>query len=133
MGKIELLSNLTTNYTHQNVIEFPDSGILQFKSGKTMGSMCYTISTYEKNFESSITIIAEKGTIKIGGQYLDQLVHYNVKERFFEGIDWPLESLHKLLYKKIVHSLKNSSSSCLDAENSIETIDFIDKAPSYLA
>lgn len=133
LGKIELISNLTANYTHQNVIEFPDSGILQFKSGKTLGSMCYTISTYEKNFESSITIIAEKGTIKIGGQYLDQLVHYNVKESFFEGIDLPKEPLHKLLYKEIVHSLKNSTSSHLDAENSIETIDFIDKASSYLA
>lgn len=133
LGKIELISNLTANYTHQNVIEFPDSGILQFKSGKTLGSMCYTISTYEKNFESSITIIAEKGTIKIGGQYLDQLVHYNVKESFFEGIDLPKEPLHKLLYKEIVNSLKNSTSSRLDAENSIETIDFIDKASSYLA
>lgn len=95
--------------------------------------MCYTISTYEKNFESSITIIAEKGTIKIGGQYLDQLVHYNVKESLLEGIDLHQEPLHKLLYKEIVHSLKNSTSSRLDAENSIETIDFIDKASSYLA
>ncbi|WP_303849100.1 hypothetical protein [Apibacter mensalis] len=64
---------------------------------------------------------------------MDQLVHYNVKESFFEGIDLPKETLHKLLYKEIVHSLKNSTSSCLDAENSIETIDFIDKASSYLA
>jgi UDP-N-acetyl-2-amino-2-deoxyglucuronate dehydrogenase len=131
-GKIELISSLATNYTHQNVIEFPDSGILQFKTGDALGTMCYTIATYDKNFESSITIIAEKGTIKIGGQYMDQILYYNVKGKSSDNILLNKESLHTLLYKEIVQSLKNSTPSRIDAENAIDTIDFIDKASSYL-
>ncbi|MCO6563867.1 MAG: Gfo/Idh/MocA family oxidoreductase [Apibacter sp.] len=132
-GKIELVSNLTTNYTHQNVTEFPDSGILQFKSGETLGSMCYTISTYDKNFESSITVIAEKGTIKVGGQYMDHILYYNVEGKSYDTILLNKESLHTLLYKEIIQSLKNSTPSRIDAENTIDTIDFIDKASNYLA
>ncbi|MCT6868579.1 Gfo/Idh/MocA family oxidoreductase [Apibacter sp.] len=128
LGKLELITNLATNFTHKKVIEFNDSGIIEFKSDKTLGNMFYTISTFEKNFDSSITLIAEKGTIKIGGQYMDQLVFHNVADFPAENIALNKESLHTLMYTEIVQSLKNSKPSRIDAENAINTIDFIEKA-----
>ena len=38
-------------------------------SNNALGSIIWTTCVYNKNYEGSITIIGEKGTIKIGGQY----------------------------------------------------------------
>lgn len=61
------------NYNHPN-IEIEDTGVcsLSFANG-IMGTFNYSINATNKNMEGSLTIIAEKGTIKIGGQYLNEL------------------------------------------------------------
>jgi predicted dehydrogenase len=130
LGSLELVNNKTENFSHQNCIEFPDTGILQFKSGKTWGNMVYTISTYEKNFESSITLIAEKGTIKIGGQYMNQLLYHNVENIDPVEIECNTNKFHKNLYEDIILSLDKNTPSIADAENAAEIIGFIEKTTS---
>jgi hypothetical protein len=44
-----------------------------------MGSINYSTSVWDKNMESSITVIAENGSIKIGGQYMDKVEYCHVK------------------------------------------------------
>src|SRR3974390_2473349 len=51
---------------------------MQFHSG-VMGSLNWTTCVYNKNYEGSITIIAEFGTIKIGGQYLNKIEFWDVR------------------------------------------------------
>ncbi len=61
-------------------IEFEDSGILSFDfSSGPKGTLNYSTSIWEKNFESSIIVTAEKGTVKIGGQYMDQLQYCHIE------------------------------------------------------
>ncbi len=127
-GKIELLNHTAENFSHQDCTEFPDSGILQFRSGKTLGSMIYTTSTYEKNFQSSITIIAEKGTIKIGGQYMNELLYHNVEGIEPPEIDCSFRKFHKNLYEDILQAIKNNTPALADAENTTDFIDFIETA-----
>jgi len=64
---------------HHN-IEIEDAGVssLKFNSG-VIGSLSWTTCVYNKNFEGSITIIGEKGTIKIGGKYLNNIDYWDVK------------------------------------------------------
>lgn len=45
-----------------------------------MGSLNYSTAVWSTNLESSMTIIAENGSIKIGGPYMDQVEYCNVKE-----------------------------------------------------
>jgi UDP-N-acetyl-2-amino-2-deoxyglucuronate dehydrogenase len=61
-------------------IEIEDCGVsaLRFKNG-AIGSLLWTTCVYNKNFEGSITIIAENGTIKIGGKYLNRIEFWDVK------------------------------------------------------
>lgn len=61
-------------------IEIEDCGItqLRFASG-VMGNLTWTTTVYNKNYEGSITIIGEKGTIKIGGRYLNQIDFWDVQ------------------------------------------------------
>jgi UDP-N-acetyl-2-amino-2-deoxyglucuronate dehydrogenase len=68
------------NYCHQDSIEFEDSGvaILRFHSG-AIGTVAFTINAYNKNMEGSLTLFCEKGTIKIGGQYLNEIEYENIE------------------------------------------------------
>lgn len=66
--------------TRNHTIEIEDCGnaLLTFDSG-VMGALTWTTCVYNKNYEGSITIIAENGTIKIGGPYLNKIEYWDVK------------------------------------------------------
>lgn len=66
--------------TLNHKIEIEDCGItsMRFSSG-VLGSIFWTTCVYNKNFEGSITIIGEKGTIKIGGKYLNKIEYWDVQ------------------------------------------------------
>jgi len=78
-GDIEDVKAMGANYHHKGVIEFEDAGVvlLKFKNG-AIGSINYTVNAFGKNMEGSLTIFAEKGTIKIGGQYLNELEYQSM-------------------------------------------------------
>jgi predicted dehydrogenase len=44
-----------------------------------MGSINYTTSVYDTNLESSITVIGSKGSLKIGGQYMNEVVYCHIE------------------------------------------------------
>jgi len=67
-------------FRESDYIEFEDSGILSFNfASGPKGTLNYSTSIWEKNFESSIIVTAEKGTLKIGGQYMDKLEYCNIE------------------------------------------------------
>ena len=68
------------SFNQKEYIEFEDSGIikLNFKND-IIGILNYSTAIWNKNFESSITIIGEFGSIKIGGQYMDKIIYCDIK------------------------------------------------------
>ena len=76
------------SFNKRKYIEFEDSGILKlnFLNG-IVGVLNYSTAVWEKNLESSITIIGEKGSIKIGGQYMDKILYANIKDYVLPIID----------------------------------------------
>lgn len=82
------ISNITSqfyNFNHRGITEFADSGIILFDlecGGK--GSVNFTTSVANNNMESSITVIGEKGSLKISGQYMNQLEYFDAS-----GIEKP--------------------------------------------
>ncbi len=78
-GDIEDIKAQFYNFNHQTNTEFEDSGLVQFKFKQGgAGAINYSTSCFDKNLESSITILAEKGTIKVSGQYMDRVEHCNI-------------------------------------------------------
>ncbi len=45
-----------------------------------MGSLNYSTSVWNQNLESSMTIIAENGSVKIGGQYMNEVEYCHIKD-----------------------------------------------------
>ena len=74
VGDIGNVQVLTKNFLHQSTIDFEDTGVvaLEFTNG-ALGTINYTVNSYKKNMEGSISLFGEKGTVKIGGQYLNAL------------------------------------------------------------
>lgn len=80
VGDVRDAQAFVNNYCHQNSIEFEDSGvaILRFHNG-TIGNVNFTINSFGKNMEGSLTLFCELGTVKVGGQYLNEIEYENVK------------------------------------------------------
>jgi len=80
-GDIENIKGRMTDFNHMDTTDFEDSGILSFDfTDGGMGVLNFSTSCWDKNFESSITILAENGTIKIGGQYMNEVEYCHVKD-----------------------------------------------------
>jgi UDP-N-acetyl-2-amino-2-deoxyglucuronate dehydrogenase len=81
-GSPDKIHGFSKNFNHTNEIEFEDSGvcIMSFKNGLLAG-LNYSINAFEKNMEGSITILGSKGTIKIGGEYLNQMEYLVLEDK----------------------------------------------------
>ncbi|NJN27742.1 MAG: Gfo/Idh/MocA family oxidoreductase [Cyclobacteriaceae bacterium] len=85
-GDVSEARGFSANFDHRDIIEFEDTGTvaIKFYNG-IIGTINYTVNSYEKNMEGSISIFGDKGTVKIGGQYLNELeyqhfYHYEIKD-----------------------------------------------------
>ncbi|MFB0998369.1 MAG: Gfo/Idh/MocA family oxidoreductase, partial [Flavobacteriales bacterium] len=70
-GDIDNITGNFKDFTHKDSTTFEDSGLVTFdflKGG--MGCLNYSTAVWDKNLESSLTIIGSKGSVKVGGQYM---------------------------------------------------------------
>jgi len=73
-GEVKTVKGFAANVAHQQLIEVEDTGVFSFVTSSGIpGTLHYSINTKNKNYEGSITILAEKATIKIGGPYLNTI------------------------------------------------------------
>jgi UDP-N-acetyl-2-amino-2-deoxyglucuronate dehydrogenase len=81
-GDIEPVTGTFGNFSHEGVIEFEDTGSFHFRTskGNTAGVFSYSTCVYTENLESTITVIGSKGTIKLGGQYMNSLEYFLVDD-----------------------------------------------------
>lgn len=73
-GDIKNIQAKFADFTHKDLTDFEDSGLINFDFvNGGMGCINYSTAVWDKNLESSITVVGSKGSIKIGGQYMDQI------------------------------------------------------------
>lgn len=78
-GDITNIQAKFQDFSHEKSTDFEDSGFISFDFiDGGMGSINYSTSVWDKNLESSITIIGEKGSVKVGGQYMNEVVHCHI-------------------------------------------------------
>lgn len=139
IGDIKNAKGFSSNFNHQNQIEFEDTGavVVEFYNG-AIGTINYTVNSYGKNMEGSLTIFGEKGTVKIGGQYLNELEYQNIEN--FEFKDLPegnkaneyghyqgSMSNHEKVYENLVDVLQNGSAISTNSFEGLKTVEIIDK------
>lgn len=139
IGDIKNVEAYTANYNHKEIIEFEDTGvvIVQFQNG-AIGTINYTVNSYAKNMEGSLTIFGEKGTVKIGGQYLNELEYQNIENYKIDSL--PIGntannygnymgsmSNHDKVYENLIDVLTNNASISTSAFEGLKTVEIIDK------
>jgi predicted dehydrogenase len=79
-GDITDIQARFADFNHAGLTDFEDSGIVNFRFvNGGMGSLCYSTSVWDRNMESSMLIVAQNGSVKIGGQYMDKVEYCHVK------------------------------------------------------
>lgn len=132
-GDMKILNANFSNFDHDEMIEFEDTGIFNFTLDQGgMGTFSYTTSCYEKNFESSLTLIGSKGTIKVAGQYMDRIEYCNVKD-----VEPPTLSANDNLanirevYENAIAQIKGEKSNACSAEDGMAVVKIIEEVYSY--
>ena len=139
-GDIENIHSRFSNFNHKDLTEFrEDSGMIQFDfvNGGS-GCMNFSTSIWDKNLESSMTIIAEHGSVKIGGQYMDKVEFCHVKEyempvlkQTNPGNDYGAykgsAANHHYIIENVVNVLKNRSVITTNALEGLKVVDIIER------
>jgi predicted dehydrogenase len=69
------------DFNHAGLTDFEDSGMLNFRFlNGGMGSLSYSTAVWDRNLESSMLIVAERGSVKIGGQYMNEVLECHVQD-----------------------------------------------------
>jgi predicted dehydrogenase len=138
-GDIENIVSRITDHNHQHLTEFEDSGVVTFDfvNGGT-GTLNFSTSVWDKNLESSMTIIAEKGSIKIGGQYMDKVEYCHVKDYIMPelkptnpGNDYGAykgsAQNHHYVIDNVVDVLKGRATITTNALEGLKVVDIIER------
>lgn len=116
-------------------IEAEDTGcaILKFRNG-VIGSINVTMLTYPKNFEGSITILGEKGSVKIGGiaiNHIDkwEFAEYDDDDRIVEESNYQPKNVYGLghfpYYKNVVNTLSGETEANTDGREGRKSLEII--------
>ncbi len=80
-GDITDIQGKFEDFTHQHTTSFEDSGCVNFRFvNGGMGNISYTTAVWDTNLESSITVIGKNGSLKIGGQYMNEVEYCHIKD-----------------------------------------------------
>ena len=128
-GDIADVKGFKANKAHQSTIEFEDCGAVAMEMQNGMiGSLNWSVNAYQKNFEIALTLVAEKGTLRIGGENLNE-VQYQHSETL---IDFPLYqkenwSNHKEIYDHLVDGIKRGGTDFPDAFEGLKSVETIER------
>lgn len=79
-GDIKNIQAKFEDFNHQHSTAFEDSGFVSFGfMNGGMGCLNYSTAVWDTNLESSMTIIGSKGSVKIGGQYMDKVEYCHIE------------------------------------------------------
>jgi len=139
IGDVKSVRSFTRNFTHQNIIDFEDTGVvaMEFYNG-AIGTINYTVNSHQQNMEGSITVFGEKGTVKIGGQYLNKLEYQNIKDFRIENLAESSQpndygtyqgsmSNHDKVYENLVSVLTRQGVIATNGFEGLKTVEIIDK------
>ncbi len=133
IGPVESISASLATISRN--IEVEDSAALQLKwRNGALGTMAVTMITYPKNLEGSITILGEKGTVKIGGPAVNKIEHWQFSDDqddddLVEKASYDTTSVygfgHLAYYKNMVDVLKGIADPISDGREGLNSLELI--------
>jgi UDP-N-acetyl-2-amino-2-deoxyglucuronate dehydrogenase len=139
IGDVKDVCAFGDNLNHQNIIEFEDTGVICLRfDNNSLATINYTVNSFEKNMEGSLTIFGSKGTVKIGGQYLNELEYQNIEGKKIENLPkgnpannygqyFGSMSNHDKVYENVAAVLNNQGTIATSGFEGLKTVEIIEK------
>ena len=138
-GDIKDIQAKFNDFNHKDLTEFEDSGFVNFNfMNGGMGSINYSTSVWNTNLESSLTIIGSKGSVKVGGQYMDKVEVCNIKDYTMPelaptnpandyGAYKGSANNHHYIIENVIDTIKGKTSITTNALEGLKVVDIIER------
>ncbi len=138
-GDIDNIQGKFADFAHQDSTDFEDSGFVSFDFvDGGMGCLNYSTAVVDKNLESSMTIIGSKGSVKIGGQYMNEVEVCNIP-----GYDMPVlkesnpandygpykgsAANHNYVIQNVIDTIKGRTTISTNALEGLKVVEIIER------
>lgn len=127
------------DFNHAGLTDFEDSGLVTFRFvNGGMGCINYSTSVWDKNLESSMTVIGSKGSVKVGGQYMDQVEVCHIKDYAMPelaptnpandyGAYKGSANNHSFIIENVVDTLKGRTTLTTNALEGLKVVEIIER------
>ena len=116
-------------------IEVEDTGVaaLHWRNG-AMGTLNVTMLTHPKNFEGSITILGENGTVRVGGVAVNEIQHWEFADNWMdaeaiEKASYATTSVyglgHPLYYENVLKTLQGKEKAKTDGREGLKSLELL--------
>jgi UDP-N-acetyl-2-amino-2-deoxyglucuronate dehydrogenase len=133
IGPVESVMAYTA--TQERDIEAEDSGVaaIRWRSG-AMGTLNVSMLTFPKNLEGSITILGEKGTVRIGGVAVNEIQEWQFADVRPEDADIKTASYattsvygfgHPIYYKNVVDVMRGQCQPETDGRSGLKSLELL--------
>jgi predicted dehydrogenase len=138
-GDIKNVQAKFNNFNHSGLTEFEDSGTVSFDFiNGGMGCINYSTSLWDTNMESSITIVGSNGSVKIGGQYMNEVVYCHIKDYTMPelapvnpandyGAYKGSAANHHYIFENVIDVLKGRNVITTNALEGLKVVDIIER------
>jgi len=138
-GDIDNISGKFADFTHQDSTDFEDSGFVNFDFiNGGMGSINYSTAVANQNLESSLTIVGSKGSVKIGGQYMNEVEVCNIQDYEMPvlaetnpGNDYGAykgsAANHNYVITNVIDTLKGRTTATTNALEGLKVVEIIER------
>jgi UDP-N-acetyl-2-amino-2-deoxyglucuronate dehydrogenase len=139
-GDIAVQHTRFHNYNHTHSTDFEDTGIVQFQlvEGGGMGCINYSTAVWDANLESSITVVSENGSLKIGGQYMDKVEYCHIKNYKMPilpdilppndyGAYKGSAANHHFVFENVLQTLNGAATATTNAVEGLKVVDIIER------
>ncbi|MBM3160064.1 MAG: Gfo/Idh/MocA family oxidoreductase [Bacteroidetes bacterium] len=138
-GDIDNIQGKFADFNHQDTTAFEDSGFVNFNFiNGGMGCINYSTSVADQNLESSMTIVSKNGSIKIGGQYMNEVEICNIKDYEMPKLkpsnpanDYgPYKGSaanHNYIISNVIDTLKGRTSPTTNALEGLKVVEIIER------
>ena len=138
-GDITNIQGKFKDFTHADLTAFEDSGLINFDFvNGGMGALNYSTAINEKNFESSITIIGSKGTVKVAGQYMNEVEYCEIENYEMPELrpsnppnDYGLykgsAQNHNYVIENVIDKLQNEGTITTNVLEGMKVVDIIER------
>jgi UDP-N-acetyl-2-amino-2-deoxyglucuronate dehydrogenase len=133
IGPVESVQAYTATLARN--IQVEDTGVLsiRWRTG-ALGSMSVTMLTYPKNLEGSITILGEKGTVRLGGVAVNKIEHWEFEDAdpddaLVEKASYDTTSVygfgHPLYYDNVISALRGEVEPDTDGREGLHSLELL--------